>query len=179
MDLIEKLPSEIRAEALSLARRMAKPETEAEYHALLGSGGRVSPYESDYREPGCDGMREKGALLGDVAAFYRAFGFDSSNEILEPPDHVALELAFISYLKLKQAYALLQRRDEACRICLEAEEKFLKEHLSGWVPQLLDAIGREAEDGFYAEAGRFMKRFFPNKQQTGQPTHGAFTLAVG
>ena len=104
--LAGELPDELQAHAREILSLIEDSQLEGAYHALLGSGGPVSPYESDYQGPGQEGMRDKGVVLGDVAAFYKAFGFDHSKEMLEVPDHVSLEMAFVSYLKLKEAYAL-------------------------------------------------------------------------
>lgn len=97
----------MRDEAEALCSMLTDPQIEAVYHRLLGSGGTVSPYESEYYPAGQEGMREKGVVLGDVAAFYKAFAFEHSKELLEVPDHIAVELGFMSYLKLKETYALM------------------------------------------------------------------------
>lgn len=155
--LIGELEPELRHEARVLSRLIRNPHTEGAYHALLGSGGPVSPYESDYRNPGEEGMREKGVVLGDVAAFYKAFMFEPSKELLEAPDHVAVELAFMSYLKLKEAYALMCDEHEACEICREAEENFLDEHLLRWTPLFVDRLARHAHHKFYEKSAHLFR----------------------
>ncbi|GAB4349848.1 MAG: hypothetical protein Kow0099_33080 [Candidatus Abyssubacteria bacterium] len=153
--LLNELSSDIRNEADALVKLMARPPTRAEYHSLLGSCGSVSPYESTYQAD--QGVRDKGAVLGDVAGFYQAFGFESSRELLEAPDHISVELAFLSYLKLKAAYALMNGNTRAYHICCEAEERFTNEHLLRWLPEFITQVGAQATDPFYRDAARVVQ----------------------
>jgi TorA maturation chaperone TorD len=157
--LASELPSQWRPKANEIGSASGSPQLEAAYHGLLGSGGPVSPYESDYQGPGKEGLREKGAILGDVAGFYKAFAFDHSKEMLETPDHIAVELAFMSYIKLKEAYACMDGDHEAYRICLDAEEKFLTEHLTDWVPLFLDRLTQYSTHEFYTMSAALLPEF--------------------
>lgn len=157
--LISELPAEMQPDANAIGSMLGDSSIEASYHALLGSGGPISPYESDYQGPGSEGLRDKGVILGDVAGFYKAFAFDHSKEMLETPDHIAVELAFLSYLKLKEAYASMDLDDDAYRICREAEDKFLGEHLLRWIPQFLDSLSQHGIHEFYDIATRLLSEF--------------------
>jgi TorA maturation chaperone TorD len=157
--LASELPSEWRPKAREIGSASGCSRLEAAYHGLLGSGGPVSPYESDYQGPGREGLREKGAILGDVAGFYKAFAFDHSQELLETPDHIAVELAFMSYLKIKEAYACMDGDHEAFRICLKAEEDFLNEHLIDWVPLFLDRLVQHSAHDFYSMTAALLPEF--------------------
>ncbi|MBI4832637.1 MAG: molecular chaperone TorD family protein, partial [Candidatus Lindowbacteria bacterium] len=147
-----ELPSDLCSNAFALVELFDEPDVEAAYHRLFGGGGRVSPYESDYYGAGEEGMRERGVILGDVAGFYKAFGFDPSKETPEAPDHVVLELAFLSYMKLREAFALRRSEKEPYEICLAAEEKFLNEHLLLWLREFANRILRERSHVFYERA---------------------------
>ncbi|MCB1364051.1 MAG: molecular chaperone TorD family protein [Rhodobacteraceae bacterium] len=48
---------------------------------------------------------EKTQTLADVAGFYRAFGLALAEDAHERPDHIALEMEFMEFLCLKQAWA--------------------------------------------------------------------------
>ncbi len=150
--LVDTFAPEVQRDASELVGLMASAQARTEYHFLLGSGGSVSPYESAYQADGS--ARDKGAVLGDVAGFYRAFDFEHMRDAREAPDHVAVELAFLSFLKLKAAYALMNRDEGAHRICRDAEERFLDDHLSGWLPEFLKRIGERAASEFYRRAAR-------------------------
>jgi TorA maturation chaperone TorD len=172
--LLPELSFGLQSEAAKIAKYVKDPDRENAYHRLLGSAGGISPYESDYYGYGKEGMREKGAVLGDVAAFYRAFGFDPSNELLEAPDHIAVELAFLAFLKLKEAYALMSGDHEARQICCKAEADFLDDHLLGWAPQLLDRLTSHPTHEFYNRACNLFRQFLqtavPQKEVAGTET---------
>lgn len=73
--------------------------------------------------------------LADLAAFYRAFGLEVSDEAGERQDHLCLELEFLCVLAAKEAYALeYQLSESESQICRDAEKKFLREHLGRWTP---------------------------------------------
>jgi len=165
--LLEEVEPALRADACAVATLLADSCSEAAYHAVLGSGGHVSPYESDYQN---DGVRDKGVIIADVAAFYRAFGFETSKEMRDVPDHVAIELAFVSYLKLKQAFALMDENYGAVEICREAEEKFLSEHVLTWLRRFLERVREHAANDFYEKAARMAERFLAGKEGVASAT---------
>ena len=93
----------------------------------------------------------KGGLLGDVAAFYRAFGFDPSLELAESPDHVALETSFAAWLCLKEAYARSERRTEAAEVCAAALAAFRREHLEPLLAGLCSCLAERAAGTLYGD----------------------------
>lgn len=101
-------------------------EAAAEEFRTFGPAGPVSRFASDFIE---GGFSDKGPILADIAGFYRAFGFTPLAE--EPPDHFSSMLSFVSFLALKQAYALHSGLDEEAAIARDAEKKFLTTHLTG------------------------------------------------
>ena len=159
VELESETPPEWRAKAQEIVAARECSQLEATYHSLLGSGGPVSPYESDYQGPGAEGLRDKGAVLGDVAGFYKAFAFDHQEEILETHDHISVELAFMSYLKLKEAYACMDEDESAYRICCEAEDKFWDEHLSRWTLQFVDSINLHGMSAVYEKSACLLRDF--------------------
>jgi hypothetical protein len=120
---IDALAREVRDPALRAAAAEAAGATEGEYLALLGPGGLASP-----REAGYVGMRDPAWVLADVRRFYRAFAFMACAE--DPPDHVALEAAFVGYLYLKEAFALEAGDLEAVETTRRARETFVADHLA-------------------------------------------------
>lgn len=73
--------------------------------------------------------------LADLAAFYRAFGLELAADAGERHDHICLELEFMCVLAAKEAYALDQQLDDTLKAqCLDAQRKFLREHLGRWTP---------------------------------------------
>jgi hypothetical protein len=145
---VERLAAEIRDDGLCGIARKAAASTEGSYLAMLGPGGRVSPREVYYR-----GAEDPGSLLADVSAFYRAFAYAPKTE--EPTDHVAVEVGFLGYLRLKEAYAASLGMDEAVRTTREAFERFAAQHLRIWSEPLSRALAR-AGAGSLEDAGQLL-----------------------
>lgn len=76
---------------------------------------------------------DPGRILADVLAFHAAFAFNPETE--EPPDHVAVEAAFLGYLRLKEAYAACRKEGEGeAEVTAEAARRFCESHLAGLAP---------------------------------------------
>jgi len=83
--------------------------------------------------------------LADLAAFYRAFGLEVADGAAERPDHIGLELEFMSVLAAREAYALEQQfDDDLLAVCRDAQKKFLREHLGRWSPAFARRLARNA-----------------------------------
>lgn len=128
-------PVSLVAEAL---RESSHSRLESEYHALFTTQVLVSPYEGAYHRT------ERGAIIGDVAAFYTAFSLQLAPQS-GPPDALHNELALLAWLALKEAYALEHTLPEALEITRAATRQFLDDHLGRWVTvfvrRLLDTTG--------------------------------------
>lgn len=94
--------------------------------------------------------------LADLAAFYRAFGVEVTEDATERQDHISIELEFMSVLAAKEAYARGQRFDpEHLSQCREAQKKFLREHLGRWVPAFTRRLASAAAEGALGSLARF------------------------
>lgn len=145
--LLLMLPSTRRhAERAAVAREIGDPEllqlsqtagpvSEGDYLALLGPGGRVSPRETGYRPLG-----DPGRILADLTGFYSAFAYSPGDE--DPPDHIGVELGFVSFLRLKQAYALMREQQEAAQMAGEALNRFLEDHLGEFSAAFSNRLSR-------------------------------------
>jgi len=87
--------------------------------------------------------------MGDIAGFYNAFGLQLSQDIHERLDHLSVELEFIHYLAYKESYALLHDSKEKLQTVVDAEKKFVKEHVGRWVPLFAGMLRKKADYGFY------------------------------
>ncbi|MEK7326009.1 MAG: molecular chaperone TorD family protein, partial [Chloroflexota bacterium] len=85
--------------------------------------------------------------MADIAGFYRAFGFNIGGKVRERPDHISAELEFMHVLALKEAYAAERDVLEHVEICIDAQRKFLQEHLGKWVGLLAESLARSAGEG--------------------------------
>lgn len=81
----------------------------------------------------------------DVNEFYVSAGLVIDDSYETVPDHLYLELIFMSYLIENNK--------------TEMEKKFLEQHLMNWVPYYCDQIVEEAKTAFYREIGAILKDF--------------------
>jgi TorA maturation chaperone TorD len=104
------------------------------------------PYETLF---GNDHVFGQSYVMGDIAGFYSAFGLQLSPDIHERLDHLSVELEFMHYLAYKESYAILHDGAEKLKTVIEAEKKFVKEHIGRWVPLFSGMLQRKADYGFY------------------------------
>lgn len=114
-------------------------------YSRIFESGNVSPYESDYiydvRSP------SKLYLKADVSGFYRALGMRSGGEM---PDHISVELEFVSFTLLKEAYSLL-KSDGKSGLVRDLRRKFLDEHLSRWLGKLDGRLRSHTDNKLYID----------------------------
>lgn len=114
---------------------------ESEYIDLFDRGrSRNPPYETEY---GRDRAMAKGNDLADIAGFYNAFGFRSSEDpdFREMVDHVAVELEFYALLMMKEEQLTENGDEVGTGIVRDARKKFLLAHLGRFVDALADRPG--------------------------------------
>jgi TorA maturation chaperone TorD len=98
-----------------------------EYHRLFESTLACPPNETAYVR------RDKGAVLADVAAFYRAFGFSTSRHAGEKLDHIVAEIEFVAMATVMLALARRDADDTKARTTAEALQSFVTDHLNVWL----------------------------------------------
>ena len=108
----------------------------------------TSQEQSMYQEP-----RDR------VLSSYWEAGVDKTKEYREPEDHIAIELQFMEYLCRKTVEAIRKgEREEAVKY-LEFQDRFVGDHLTKWVPQLVSDILESAEVDFYKAIGEITDAF--------------------
>jgi putative dimethyl sulfoxide reductase chaperone len=115
------------------------------------TGRYVMPFEDVYRSEPADGQRPCGPLLGAraiaVRRIYREAGAEVDRQCRELPTHIGVELAFMNFLCESEATA---EEDSGMADTMRAlQQKFLRQHLDRWVPQLCRAIRSHAATPFY------------------------------
>ena len=111
--------------------------SEGLYHSTFGPGGPAPPREVTYVQ-----TVQLGYLLSELTAFYEAFAYRPVTR--ESPDHVSVEVGFVGYLRLKEAYAMTRGDDDQAAVTAEAAATFMREHLAALAEPLaatLDASG--------------------------------------
>lgn len=115
-----------------------------EYTRLfIGPVPAMFPYESMY----IDGSMMSKSLL-DVKKEYRRAGVSRSRSYPEPEDHIAMELAFMSYLC-----------HDPYKESLAMQREFLHDHLLKWVPRFCDDLCDKTTSDFFRGIGKLAKGF--------------------
>lgn len=139
-------------------KRTSQKERTRQYEACFGhtAQGPVPAYELEYGE---EHTHRQPQQLGDIAAFYRAFGLKISENGRERVDHASVECEFMSYLLMKEGYALQHDGKEKAGICREASRRFLSEHPGRWLPGFAMRLARVARRGLLREIADFVLMF--------------------
>lgn len=114
--------------------------------------GTVSSYELEHGE---EHTHRQPQQLGDIAAFYQAFGLKINEKIHERVDHLSVECEFMHFLLFKEAYALEQDGQEKAEICRQASCRFLAEHLGKWAPSFALQLTKYAKEGLFKHLADF------------------------
>ena len=125
---------------------------QSEYLRTIGVSGPLL-YETEY---GLEGSFRQSHELADLNGFYGAFGFNVGGPVRERPDHLATELEFMHLLALKEWQAV---EPEHFEICVDAQRKFLEDHLGRWIEGFAIRVAFEAEDSLYSKLARFAVAF--------------------
>ena len=117
-------------------------EVAAEGFRLIGPAGVVPISASNYIE---GGYADMGPILGDIAGFHKAFGFEST--LAESPDHFAALFEFLSFLAVKEAWENAEGDEEQAELCRDAEAKFLADHVTPYLPRFAARLAAAAPEG--------------------------------
>ena len=104
------------------------------------------PYETLF---GNDHIFAQAHVMGDIAGFYKAFGVELSRDIHERMDHLSVELEFMHFIAYKESYARCHDGAEKTQIVVDAQKKFVKDHIGRWVPLFAKMLVKKADYGFY------------------------------
>lgn len=130
----------------------SREELEGEYNRLFAHLGSTQcpPYETEY---GFDNIYQKTEAMADISGFYAAYGLEVSTAKADRPDFLGTELEFMSFLSLKEVYALEHNEREHLETCRETQKKFLTDHLGRWVGVFAKILSQSTSNVFYAGLG--------------------------
>src|SRR5215467_524337 len=111
------------------------------------------PYETLF---GNDHVFAQSQVMGDIAGFYRAFGVELSQDIHERLDHLSVEFEFMHFLAYKESYSRCHDGADKTQIVLDAQKKFVKNHIGRWVPLFCRMLVKKASTGFYKHIADLM-----------------------
>lgn len=115
----------------------------------------VPPYETHYGKLDVFRSTQK---LADLSGFYRAFGLEP-HQGDRRPDHLPIELEFISFLCLKEALAIEREELPKAEISRNARLKFLSEHLCQWIPFFTQSLSQKSAESYYAGLAQTLLAF--------------------
>jgi len=147
-DDVGRLAESVNDAALSEIATLSRAASEGAYLATFGPSGIVSP-----REVAHGGMRDPGQLLADLQTRYDAFGFRPAIE--DTIDHVSVEVDFVAYLKLKEAFARVEGDDERAAIAGDAAAAFIADHVRDMAAPIADKLEPVAP-AYLARAARLL-----------------------
>ena len=130
------------------------PDLQIEYSRLFVGPFKVAapPYGSVYLE---DGNKIYGDSTMDVISVYE--GESLQVDLKEPPDHIAIELEFISYLIYKQIESYGEGNLELASSYFNKQLHFLNRHLAKWVDSFCDKVESESKCNFYKKLAKAVK----------------------
>ena len=105
--------------------------------------GKLPPIESFFL------TLENTSSADEVSGFYTSAGLTIEEEFELIPDHIYLELLFMSYLIETNKY--------------ELQKVFLSEHLLNWVPDYCDELIKETKTVFYREVAEITRDFLTSE----------------
>ena len=153
IDVVEMLGKEGGGPLPEAVRRLVTaletvtiPQWTQEHERVFGHSvqSAAPPYELEYGE---EHSHRQPQELGDITAFYQAFGLRASFASHERVDHIVTECEFMQYVLYKQACALDEGSQERAEVCEAAARQFLADHLGCWGPAFCLRLSRAAEQG--------------------------------
>ena len=107
--------------------------------------GKLPPIESFFL------TLENASSAEEVAGMYAGAGLTIEEDFELIPDHLYLELLFMSYLIEAGKY--------------ELQKVFLRKHLLNWVPYYCDELQKEAKTVFYREVAEITRDFLISESE--------------
>lgn len=140
------------------SKHQALPALLSSFARLFGhtARGAVSPYETEY---GSEALFQQPHDLGDLKGFYLAFGLTLNAKEHERADHISCECEFLSFLAMKEAYALENRDPSMLEEVRKATRLFLQDHLARFAPAFARKLYGEDAGGFYGVLGNLCLKF--------------------
>ena len=147
------------------------------YRDLFGHTvrGLIPPYETEY---GNEALFQQPQEMGDLMGFYQAFGLTVPADSHERCDHISCEFEFLSFLALKEAYALEHRELEMLVETRKATGLFLRDHVGRFLPAFAKKLGRHDRTGFYGQLANLCLAFVELESEDFNVPVGAANLGL-
>ena len=112
-------------------------------------------FESVYRE---------GKLLQEstfeIAGLYRDAGLVVTEDFRLPPDHIAIELEFFSFLFFKEIEGIESKNKEVVEYARELQETVLNKHLKPFALNVAERVEKHARTSFYRTIAQVLQWYY-------------------
>jgi len=115
-------------------------------------------FESVYRE---------GKLLQestfDIARLYREAGLVLNEDFRLPPDHIAVELEFLSFLFFKEIEGIKNGDEKKTEFARELERRVIGEHLRAFALNVAERLAQHAQTPFYRTIAQVLQHYYSHE----------------
>ena len=157
-------------ELAGLVQRLGDEFAHADMQALLLDYTRLflGPVDAPAKPYGSVWL-ERGGVFGEttraVTDLYAQGGFELSDDFMDLPDHLCVELEFLYVLLFRQHQALQAGDGQAQEDARGLAQRLLDEHLRRWVEPFSAAVADNAQTGFYRELAAFTRQLVIGQAQ--------------
>jgi len=164
-DALAALLSGLAPEAAAHAGEAAKIAAGQSVEALAVEHARLflGPFQLVAPPYGSYYLDDKKTVMGDstahVAAFYHSCGLHLADDFHELPDHITVELEFLSFLAFSQRQAEAVANDDESKRLTGLQREFLGKFLMPWLEPFTAAVISDGEAPFYQAIARCTAAF--------------------
>jgi putative dimethyl sulfoxide reductase chaperone len=148
-DKIAELETSTKEENLNLEKLLIEYS-----HLFVGPSALLAPPYGSYY---LDGGRVMGNSTLEVINFYRNSKMELLTDFKDLPDHIAVEISFLSHLCDFEAQALEQGSNDVAEALLQRQGLFLIKHLLPWLSEFTKRVQNQTELSFYKAAAAILE----------------------
>ena len=139
-------------------REYTEEELQIDYAKLFKGPNTLlaPPYGSVYLD---EGRQVMGSSTMEVMKTYEQEGLSKSDDFKDLPDHIVVELEFMSFLIYQELDALKKKDEQLAWNYLEKQNSFLNSFLHQWVPPFCQKIKEGTENKFYISLADCLLKF--------------------
>jgi TorA maturation chaperone TorD len=124
----------------------------------------ASPYGSTYLE---QGRRLMGDTTMEVLQHYLQAGLEV--DVQQPPDHIAIELEFVSHLYGREAHALQNGDQQKAAELAHQRQIFIQTYVRPWMPAFINNMRSGTEHAFYRSLADCFEKFVRHMEKFDTP----------
>jgi TorA maturation chaperone TorD len=114
------------------------------YRGISPDYGLPPPYECLWT-----GKSKDPRMLQDMARIYHEGGFTLQADAEERLDYIGIQLSYLERLVMKEIAARESGDEGTVRVAMDCERRFIRDHVSLWVPNFVSSALDHAQTDFY------------------------------